>query len=147
MTSDYTSPAAFRRALTDRLRRVARPNGRWPLSDLQRQFAYDRLLARLYVSDGRWVVKGATALLARDIAVRHTIGIGLYRATRRDQSEHDIREAARLDLDDWIRFDVGPATPVADTGNGIRLPVTANIGATPWARFHSDVMWSLKAPG
>src|SRR5207247_831192 len=78
----YASPAAFRRALTDRLRVVAAPHGPWPLPDLQRQFAYDRLLARLYLLDDAWILKGATAMLARRIAVRHTIDIDIYRAVQ-----------------------------------------------------------------
>jgi hypothetical protein len=136
----YNSPTAFRRALTDRLRAVARPRGPWPLSDLQRQFAYDRLLTRLYLFDDRWIVKGATALLAREIAVRHTIDIDLYRATSRDQAERDVREAARRDIGDWVHFEIGPAAPVADAGGGARLPITATIGTTPWTRFHVDVV-------
>ena len=75
----YATPAAFRRALTDRLSAIATPNGPWPLPDLQRQFAYDRLLHRLYLLDSGWILKGATALLAREIAVRHTIDIDVYR--------------------------------------------------------------------
>jgi hypothetical protein len=42
----YGSPAAFRRALTDKLRTVAQ-SGKWSLPQLQRQLAYDRLLERL----------------------------------------------------------------------------------------------------
>src|SRR5450432_1639413 len=34
--------------------------------------AYDRLLERLYLVDEGWIIKGATALLARDIGVRGT---------------------------------------------------------------------------
>jgi hypothetical protein len=136
----YASPAAFRRALTDRLRRIAQPRGPWPLPELQRQFGYDRLLARLYHVDDRWIVKGATALLARAIIVRHTVDIDLYRAVEQDQAERDLRAAASLDLGDWVRFEIGPATPVADAGNGARLPVTATIGTTPWTRFHVDVV-------
>lgn len=49
------------------------------LMDLQRQYAYDQLIERLYRIDDKWVVKGATALLARRISVRHTIDIDLYR--------------------------------------------------------------------
>jgi hypothetical protein len=43
MTADrgYASPAAFRRALTDRLSALA-TNGEWTLTQLQRQMAYDR---------------------------------------------------------------------------------------------------------
>jgi hypothetical protein len=39
---------------------------------VQRQFADDRLLARLYLVDDGWIVQGATALLAREIGVRGT---------------------------------------------------------------------------
>ena len=52
----YGSPAAFRRALTDKLKERAAA-GRWTLQQLQRQMAYDRLLERLYVADGGWIVK------------------------------------------------------------------------------------------
>ena len=41
--------------------------------------AYDRLLERLNLVDEGWIIKGATALLARDIGVRGTIDIDLYR--------------------------------------------------------------------
>ena len=65
----YGTPAAFRRALTDKLKAKAETS-RWTLRQLQRQMAYDRLLERLYLVDEGWVVKGATALLARrDAAV------------------------------------------------------------------------------
>jgi hypothetical protein len=76
----YESPAVFRRALTDRLRDLE-TTSRWSLPELQRQFAYDRLLQRLYHADGGWIVKGATALLARDFGVRGTIDVDVYRAT------------------------------------------------------------------
>ena len=58
----YGSPVAFRRALTDKLKELAAAS-RWTLQQLQRQMAYDRLLERLYLADGGWIVKGAVALL------------------------------------------------------------------------------------
>ena len=71
----YTSPTAFRRALTDKLKALAKES-RWDLPQLQRQIACDRLLERLYLVDQGWVVKGATALLVRDIGdwFRYEIG-------------------------------------------------------------------------
>ncbi|MFZ0217606.1 MAG: hypothetical protein WAM30_16880 [Candidatus Dormiibacterota bacterium] len=57
----YATPAALRRALTDRLSAAARES-RWTFPQLQRQVAYDRLLERLYLVDDGWIVKGATAL-------------------------------------------------------------------------------------
>jgi hypothetical protein len=126
--------------LTDRLRAIAEPHGLWPLPKLQRQFAYDRLLARLHLLDDAWILKGATALLARGIAVRHTIDIDIYRPTRRDEAERDLRSALEFDAGDWFRFEAGHSHPVADGAAGLRVPVVATIGATTWARFHVDVV-------
>ena len=49
----YGGPAAFRRALTDKLRDLA-TRRRWTLQQLQPQMAYDRLLERLYLVDEGW---------------------------------------------------------------------------------------------
>lgn len=136
----YTTPIAFRRAVTDRLRAIAAPHGLWPLPNLQRQFAYDRLLSRLYRLDDGWVVKGATALLARRIAVRHTVDLDVYRATERQQAERDLRSALALDAGDWFTFEAGRSTPVADGTTGVRIPIVARIGPTAWANFHVDVV-------
>ena len=51
--------------------------------ELQRQIAYDRPLERLYLADEGWVVKGATALLARDLGMRATIDVDVYRGADR----------------------------------------------------------------
>lgn len=134
----YGSPAAFRRALTDRLKEAARA-GRWTLPQLQRQMAYDRLLERLYLVDQGWIVKGATALLARDIGVRATIDIDIYREQAREQAEAELREAASRDIGDWFRFELGPGRPVTE-GAGLRMAVTAYVGATVWAAFHVDLV-------
>lgn len=137
----YGSPAAFRRALTDKLRAKAETS-RWTLPQLQRQMAYDRLLERLYLVDEGWVVKGATALLARDIGVRATIDIDVYREAAREVAEADLRAAATRDIGDWFAFEIGAARPVADGGAGIRLPVTAYIGTTVWVSFNVDLVGS-----
>ena len=144
MTSDrrppYATPAAFRRALTDRLRAIAAPRGLWPLPDLQRQFAYDRLLVRLYLLDDAWILKGATAMLARRIAVRHTVDVDVYRATHRDHAERDLRTALNLDAGDWFRFEARQARPIADGATGLRIPIVARVGTTAWASFHIDIV-------
>lgn len=140
MTLPYKAPAAFRRALTDRLRSQARPNGPWPLPELQRQFAYDRLLARLYLVDNDWIVKGATALLARELAVRRTVDIDVYRASSREAAERDLREATAQDIGDWFRFETGRSTPISDGANGVRIPVISRLGTTVWTKFHVDVV-------
>ncbi|MEX2105571.1 MAG: nucleotidyl transferase AbiEii/AbiGii toxin family protein [Solirubrobacterales bacterium] len=135
----YGSPAAFRRALTDKLRTVAQ-SGKWSLPQLQRQLAYDRLLERLYVIDDRWILKGATALLARDLGVRASIDIDVFRAAALEVAEREVHEAAALDLGDWFAFDAGAAQQAGDGAPGLRLPIRARIGPTDWARFHVDLV-------
>jgi hypothetical protein len=132
---------AFRRALTDKLKTLAETS-RWSLPQLQRQMAYDRLLERLYLVDDGWVVKGATALLAREIGVRATIDVDVYRAVERQVAEADIGRAAVLDIGDWFRFEIGPARAHSDGAAGVRFPVTAYVGATEWAQFHIDLVGS-----
>lgn len=139
--SSYTSPSAFRRALTDKLRALA-VTSRWTVHQLQRQMAYDRLLERLYLVDDDWIVKGATALLARNLGVRATIDVDVFRAVTQEVAEADLREAARRDIGDWFRFDVGPTRPVSDGAAGTRFPVTAFLGASEWALFHVDLVGS-----
>jgi hypothetical protein len=134
----YGSPGAFRTALTDKLRDLA-TRSRWSLQQLQRQMAYDRLLERLYLVDEGWIIKGATALLARDIGVRGTIDIDVYREVAREIAERDLRRAAALDIGDWFRFEIGAPRPVVNSG-GVRLPVTALVGNTVWVQFHVDLV-------
>ncbi|MGH8904267.1 MAG: nucleotidyl transferase AbiEii/AbiGii toxin family protein [Egibacteraceae bacterium] len=144
MTSEpagYGSPGAFRRALTDRLRAIAEES-RWTLPQLQRQFAYDRLLERLYMVDDGWVVKGAAALLARGLGVRATIDVDVYRAQARAAAEAELREAAARDIGDWFRLEIGAGRPVGDGHAGVRLPTTAYVGLAQWATFHVDLAGS-----
>lgn len=136
----YGSPQALRNAVTDRLRALASPKGRWTLAELQRQFAYDRLLARLYTVDDQWVLKGAVALLARQISVRHSTDIDVYRDAERSMVERELRAAAELGLRDWFQFEIGPAEILTSGTGGARYPVTARVGATVWASFHIDIV-------
>lgn len=135
----YQSPAAFRRALTDRLSTLAKES-RWSMPLLQRQVAYDRLLQRLYLLDDGWIVKGATALMARDIGVRGTIDIDLYRNAPRRQAEEDLRRAAALEVGDWFRFTIGPAVTTGGAALAARFRVTSSIGTTTWVEFHIDLV-------
>lgn len=137
----YRSPAAFRRALTDKLKAKAK-GSKWSLAQLQRQMAYDRLLERLYLVDHGWIVKGATALLARDIGVRATIDIDIYRGIAAEAAERELRDATAQDVGDWFRFEIGPGQAVRNTADGTRLPVTAYVGTAPWAQFHVDLVGS-----
>jgi Nucleotidyl transferase AbiEii toxin, Type IV TA system len=138
ITGLYASPTAFRRGLTDRLRAAAQ-GSEWNLPQLQRLVAYDRLLERLYLADERWVLKGATALLARGFGVRGTRDIDLFREGDRAEAERDLRDWAMRDIGDWFRFELGASHPMLEKTRGTRIPVTAYIG-TQWAEFHIDLL-------
>ena len=105
---------------------------------LQRQIASHRPLERLYLADDQWIVKGATALLARDLGVRATIDVDLYRPQAGGNAEAQLRAAAQRDIGDWFRFKIGPAQPVTPRTTS-RLPVTAVVGSTVWMSFHVDL--------
>ncbi len=88
-----------------------------------------------------WVIKGATALIARNIGVRGTIDVDIYREVSGEVAERDLRLAAALDLGDWFRFELGAGQQM-DDGKGLRVPVTAYVGVTVWVEFRVDLVGS-----
>ena len=56
--------------------------------------------------------------------------------------ESELRAGAELDLGDWFRFDIGGGETLSGGTGGTRYPVTAWIGATPWATFNIDLVWT-----
>lgn len=144
----YCDPAALRQALTDRLRVLVRQRPGAQLADLQRQFAYDRLLSRVFVSEpDAWVLKGATALLARmQGSARHTVD--LYRRyAGLDEAERALRAVTSVDLGDFFRFELSPGCRVTQGRATLRVPVIAYLGATEFARFHVDLVTDLVMTG
>lgn len=145
----YDNPQALRQALADRMRPLAEESG-MELSALLRQFAYDRLLCRVFSTDPeRWVLKGATAMLARlEGRARHTLDVDLY---RRDGSladaERALREVAAVDLGDYFRFTLGGAKRMAQGADALRIPTVAFLGATEFTRFHVDIVTDLSMTG
>lgn len=137
--SAYANPADFRRALTDALRMKA-ANSKWTLAQLQRHLAYDRLLQRLYETDEDWIIKGAVALIARDIGVRATLDLDVFKAKAIEVCEAELRTAATLDLGDWFSFRVGPSHPLGTATQGRRLQVSAYIEPAEWVRFSVDLV-------
>jgi Nucleotidyl transferase AbiEii toxin, Type IV TA system len=145
----YENPQALRQALADRLRPLAEESG-MELSALLRQFAYDRLLCRVFSAEPeRWVLKGATAMLARlEGQARHTLDVDLH---RRDGSladaERALREAAAVDLGDYFRFTLGASRQKAQGADAVRISVVAILGATDFGRFHVDLVVGLSMTG
>lgn len=143
MSSSYTNPQALRQAVENRLRRLAMEMPGAQLADLQRQFAYDRLLCRVFQADRNgWVLKGATAMLARlGPLARHTMDVDLYRrGGDLEEAENALRNAAELDLGDYFRFTLTPGRRLIQDGVASRISVVAYLGVTEFARFHVDLV-------
>jgi hypothetical protein len=140
----------LRQAVTDRLRQLALDRPGMHLTDLLRQFAYDRFLARVFTarSDG-WVLKGATALLARlGGSARHTADIDLYHpGTSLDAAEEALRVATSADIGDFFRFELSPGRRIAEGRATARVQVITYLGATEFARFHIDLVTGLAMTG
>ncbi|GAA3202056.1 nucleotidyl transferase AbiEii/AbiGii toxin family protein [Dactylosporangium siamense] len=138
----YGSPAALRAGLTDRLKKLASESA-FTVTDLQRQFAYDRLLARVFSAPDadRWVLKGAAALLARLEVARHSKDIDLswQSTTGLDEAEQALRACARRNVGDFLSFEIKPPTPlVGDKGR--RFACVADLGGRPFASFSVDLV-------
>jgi len=121
------------------LRRLAEQSP-WTLAELQRQFAYDRFLQRLYARDDGWVLKGAAALLAREVSVRATRGVDLYRRAGLVEAEATLREALALDLGDWFTFEAGRSRQMTADVTGLTIAVTVRIGVREWESFNVDLV-------
>jgi hypothetical protein len=141
----FASPQALGASLAARLRSLAAAHRTQP-GNLRRQFAYDRLLARIFHDDpDAWVLKGAAAIIARlGPRSRHTRDIDLYGAAGTlDEAEDALREAAAVDLSDYFRFEIAPGRPVPGPVSTRRLKVTAYLGATLFETFPLDLVTDL----
>lgn len=147
----YASATVFRVALEDRLKRLAQEEC-FDLQRLRRQAAFDRLLCRLFSNpDAAWLLKGGYAMELRVKTARTTRDIDL--ALRRlpvpsagwDANAAEVleslREAGRLDLQDYFTFVFGEATQDLDATpyGGARFSVDAQFAGRTFAKFHLDV--------
>lgn len=139
----YETAKDFDRALTDRIASAAHvlPYG---VAQLRRQFAYGRLLARLFLHQpDRWVLKGATGLLARMPGkARHSMDVDLFFSGELDDAIDSIQNAADGDLGDFFSFDLTPGFALAGGATGRVLKVTAYLGDKVFEAFRVDVVVS-----
>jgi len=148
----YVTPQAFRAALKDRFAALVKADPRLSIDELQRQFAYDRVLARCFTGadSARWVLKGAGALLARlDGFARHSKDIDLYYAKQlanTDQAVAALLETIDRDIGDHFRFEATRTSLLHEEAKGRRIHLDAYLGSR-YATFHVDVVISTPMSG
>jgi hypothetical protein len=97
------------------------------------------------VDRDRWVLKGATAMLARleDFA-RHSNDVDLYHeGDDLREAEQALRNAALVDLGDYFRFTLEPGRPVVEGGKALRIPAKVFLGVTEFTSFHVDLVTDI----
>lgn len=145
--SGYANPIAMWRAVADRARAVTKASGA-AVNNLPRQFLYARFLARVFASsDGRWVLKGGTAMLARVRSARHSLDLDFVLTDGSlNTAVAELRAAADLDLHDHLTFEVvgepvrreeRPGQPGSEL---VTVTVQSYAGAKQLDRFKVDVV-------
>ena len=99
----YANGGDFRRALEARLRNLNQREGA-PLVRLRKLVAFDRLLARLMLSEpNAWVLKGGLALQLRlEDRARTTKDMDVMWRQSGADLHHLLVSAAALDAGDWF---------------------------------------------
>mgnify|MGYP001584757961 CR=1 FL=1 len=148
----YATAEAFRRALEDRLNRMAREQD-LDLARLRRMVAFERLLARLF-SQARppWILKGGYAMEMRfrqtaratkdvDMSLPELQPMFGGEEVTGERLRAQLAQAESVDLSDWFSFRIGAPTAELDSRpyGGFRFPVTSMLGDREFTTFHIDV--------
>ncbi len=137
----YSSGAALRTALEERLKRVSREEA-VDLQRLRRQVAFDRFLARLFRhTQTDWVLKGGYAMELRFHTARATKDLDFTVRAKPDGVLEYLQDAGALDIGDFFSFRIGEAMMDLDGApyGGSRYPVEAAFGGRTFVKFHLDV--------
>lgn len=140
----YARPEQMWAAVTAHIKNVS-PTA---ISELQRQFLYDRFLARVFTHDPTaWVLKGGTALLTRVRDARHSRDVDLNcTAGTLEDAVQELHAAATTNLEDHVRFTTAPThrmhpPPPGQPGQvNARLQITPHIGVRAVQPFGIDVV-------
>lgn len=149
MTSRYGSPAAFKHALEARLRDRAGALG-MDLGRLRQLLVFERFAARLAAAFGdRLILKGGFVVELRLARARTTKDLDVRMIGDPDETLDALREAGRLDLDDYLTFivEADPRRPEIDAegmiyeGRRYRARATM-VGKIYGAHFGVDVAFA-----
>lgn len=147
-TRSYASPEAFKQALEQRLRAVTKTGAEFARK--RQLLVFDRLLARIVQVLGSAVtLKGGLVLELRLDRARTTKDIDLRMTGSAEGVLARLQEAARLDLDDFFTFEVGPDQDRPDIQgdemiyDGLRFRATCTMAGKPYGQpFAVDVAFS-----
>lgn len=138
----YANGGDFRRALENRLRNLNQQDGT-PLVRLRKLVAFDRLLARLVLSEpNAWVLKGGLALQLRlEDRARTTKDMDVMWRHSAPDLHSLLVDAVSVELNDWFRFTVEQreAERNLPMQGGRRFYAHAFLDDRVFESFHLDV--------
>lgn len=150
MAKRYPTAAAFRQALEERLRSLARERDQ-PINDVRQKLVIERLLARLFASaHPPWLLKGGFAMelryrpkarTTRDLDLSVPMDAPTPLADRLSVIREQLQQAADIDAGDYFEFRIEEARgelPGAPKGGG-RFSVEALLAGRRFAAFHVDL--------
>jgi hypothetical protein len=141
----YTSAAAFRQALEQRLKNESVDTG-LGLARLRKRVAFELFLRRLLaVAPDGWVLKGALALDFRlAVATRSTKDIDLGRDDDEQTATRDIAAAQQIEMDDFFTFAAIRTDDLENTDEfaAVRFHVTAQLAGRTFEQFLVDIGFS-----
>ncbi|TKV57401.1 nucleotidyl transferase AbiEii/AbiGii toxin family protein [Nakamurella flava] len=146
----YPTPAAFRRALTDRTKQASTASGR-PFQELRRLFVLHCFLARVFDIPGeRWILKGGTSLAVQLPNARFSRDLDLLNTAADltiDGCITELKEAGRAQGRDPFIFDVSERGRLTGATHGVTLTVRALLGSTVFEQFPLDLTTGLHFTG
>ena len=143
----YRTGAALWSAVDDRIRRRVKEDRTLNIISLQRQFVYDRFLARVFATGSDdWVLKGGNALLVRVRSARHSQDLDLFRSSGTVEfAVAELTNAAATDLKDHFRFELALREVRAERSGQPNpalaiVHVDGYVGVSKVAQFTVDVV-------
>ena len=144
----YSSPAAFRQALTQALHAQARLSDRL-FNELEREFLLQRFLARVFHQDVTpWILKGGIGLLIRLPSARFNRDLDLFsRENGVQEAVADLERCAAITGLDPFTFQLSPPRPMIGGVAGVTVTVQAFLGTTLYGSFPIDLSTNLDPLG
>lgn len=138
----FADPTAMRASVTARAKAAAKADPRWNAVQRMRYFAFDRLLARVFVAQpNSWILKGGGALMARLDNARPSDDLDIsYLEGDLDAALRALRTVVECNLGDFFRFTVAdPSALIEGNVRGARVAIDSFIGDVPFVKFHIDL--------
>ena len=145
----YPTAKDFRQAITQRINTEAARRRR-SVSELRREFLYQRFLARVFHSSNgdQWVLKGGVGLLIRLPIARFSQDVDLYNAVHGlDDAIANLRACVVIPDLDPLTFQIGKVVPMSGAVTGATITVEAYLGATVFGNFTIDLSTDLEHVG